>query len=101
MNHKCTKADIVDKLYRQHDLLRKDIQLVIEEFMGVIKDELIEGNDVELRGFGSFRIKKRNGNDNARDPRTGDKVVSEPHKVVSFRAGKELREKVRPLDEAD
>ena len=55
------------------------------------RDSLLEGGRVEIRGFGSFKVKEY-GSYAGRNPRTGEKVAVEPKRLPFFRAGKELKE---------
>src|SRR5262249_50743145 len=59
-----------------------------------IVDTLIEVGRIELRNFGVFEVKMRKAR-KARNPRTGERVDVEPKKVVTFKPGKEMEEKVR------
>ena len=54
-----TKAEIVSNISNKLGIDKSDVQITIEKFMGEIKDSLESGNNVYLRGFGSFIIKKR------------------------------------------
>ena len=56
-----------------------------------MKESLLEGGRVEIRGFGSFKVKEY-GSYAGRNPRTGEKVAVEPKRLPFFRAGKELKE---------
>ncbi len=91
---KVTKADIVDQIYLDANISKKDAKVVIEHFFDVVKKSLAEDGIVELRGFGTFELKQRKGRENARNPKSGDVVTVKPHCVVSFRSGKELKAQV-------
>jgi integration host factor subunit beta len=56
-------------------------------------DSLAKGEKVEIRGFGSFKVKQREGR-NGRNPKSGESIFIEPKKVPFFKAGKELKERV-------
>ena len=62
-------------------------------FFAVITDALAQGNRVELRGFGAFSVKKRDGRI-GRNPRTGESVAVEEKHVPFFKTGKLLRDRL-------
>jgi integration host factor subunit beta len=68
-------------------------QRIVEIFFGIISDALLEGNRVEIRGFGSFTVKNYRSY-MGRDPRNGDPVMVKPKKLPYFRPGKTLKEAV-------
>ncbi len=88
-----TKAEMVEKVSAKINLTKKDTERVVNIVFGSIIQALTQGDKVELRGFGSFRVRSRESRD-GRNPRTGDTVRIPPKKVPFFKAGKELREMV-------
>ena len=64
---------------------------MVNTFVYSMKDSLLEGGRVEIRGFGSFKVKEY-GSYAGRNPRTGENVAVEPKRLPFFRAGKELKE---------
>lgn len=96
---KWTKADIVNAVYMQTGLAQNDIKTVYERIFSEIKNALVTGKTVELRGVGTFEARLRPPRKKARNPRTGEPVESREHRSVVFRPGRELREAVHaPLD---
>ena len=89
---RCTKADIVDSLYDNTGIDRKEIRKIIDLFFGEIKDALMRRDVIELRGFGTFEIKVRKGRSRARNPKTGETISVRPHGIVCFRPGRELKQ---------
>ena len=87
-----TKADIVDALYDNTGIERKEIRKIIDLFFTEIKAALMRRDDIELRGFGTFELKIRKGRSRARNPRTGEEVQVRPHGIVCFRPGRELKQ---------
>lgn len=88
-----TKADLIDEVAASSDLSKKDSELVVNTFFDSIIDSLSRGDKVELRGFGTFKLRRRKARV-GRNPRTGERV-DVPAKVVPFfKPGKELRELV-------
>ena len=94
---KMTKAVLVENISELTGLSKKDVQSVVDNMIGQLKSALIEGQIIELRGLGTFEVRTRKGRSNARNPRTGQTVKVEDHGVVAFRPGKELKERIWPL----
>ena len=89
-----TKAELVDKISEKKiDLTRKQVEVVVNTVLDGIKDALSRDDKVEIRGFGSFRIRHRRAKE-GRNPKTGEAVAVPPKKVPFFKAGKEIREMV-------
>jgi integration host factor subunit beta len=86
-----TRSELIERLMSQHpDLPQTEIEKVVLTVLNEIKSTLIDNNRVELRGFGTFTIRFRQGRE-GRNPRTGEKVQIETKKVPFFKAGKELQ----------
>lgn len=88
-----TKADLVEKIYEETGLTKKDIALVVDHLIEVISESLATGNNIEIRGFGSFKVKERKGRI-ARNPRTGEPVEVPNRMVPVFKPSKELKNRV-------
>ena len=88
-----TKAELVERVANQINLTKKQTEVVVNTVFSSITESLAEGKKVELRGFGSFRIRQRNARV-GRNPKSGQKVDVPSKKVPFFKAGKELRELV-------
>jgi integration host factor subunit beta len=86
-----TKAELVDEVAQVSDLTRKHSEVIVEAVFSSIIDALQKGDKIELRGFGSFRIRRRDSR-TGRNPKTGAGVMVPAKKVPHFKAGKELRE---------
>lgn len=86
-----TKAELVEEVARAADLTKKDAEVVVDEVFAAIIESLNRGEKIELRGFGSFRIRQRNSR-RGRNPKTGDAVDIPAKAVPYFKPGKELRE---------
>lgn len=91
---KLTKAEIIENIYDQTGVNKKDIHIVLDSIFDEIKKALIEDKIVELRGFGTFEIRTRKGREKAHNPKTGEIVVVNSHGVAVFRPGKELKKSV-------
>jgi integration host factor beta subunit len=92
-----TKADLARSIGKQHNLTQKEAVRVVDAILETISDALADGEKVELRGFGSFTVKKRPGR-TARNPKTGDKVYVPAKVTPAFKASKALK---KLLDETD
>ena len=86
-----TKAELVEEVSRVSDLTKKHSEVIVDTVFKSIIDALHRGEKIELRGFGSFRLRKREPR-KGRNPKTGDKVDVPPKKVPYFKPGKELKE---------
>ena len=85
------KSELVKALADQANISLDEATLVVNTFVDSMKDSLLEGGRVEIRWFGSFKVKEY-GSYAGRNPRTGEKVAVEPKRLPFFRAGKELKE---------
>ena len=90
---KMTKAELVEKVSGQINLTKKQTEIIVNTVFQSITASLSEGKKVELRGFGSFRIRERNAR-LGRNPKSGAQVDVPAKRVPFFKAGKELRELV-------
>lgn len=88
-----TKAEIVEKASAAIDLPKRKGEVVVNEVLQCIIDALADGDRVDLRGFGSFRISSRHKR-LGRNPRTGEEIKVPAKRVPLFRAGKEFRRRV-------
>ena len=86
-----TKADLVDDVASAAELTKKDAERLVEIVFESIIESLNEGGKIELRGFGSFRVRER-GARRGRNPKTGEPVNNPAKRVPYFKAGKELKE---------
>ncbi len=85
------KSELIKALADKKNLSMEDAALIVNTFFDSIKDALKEGRRVEIRGFGSFKIKEYKGYV-GRNPSTGEEVNVRPKKLPFFRVGKELKE---------
>ena len=94
-----TKAELVEEVSRVSDLTKKHSEVIVDTVFKSIIDALHRGEKIELRGFGSFRLRKREPR-KGRNPKTGDKVDVPPKKVPYFKPGKELKDLINREAEA-
>lgn len=88
-----TKADLARHLMDRLELGKKDADLLVNTFLESIIESLRTGEGIELRGFGSFRLRDRKAR-LGRNPRSGESIKVPPKRVVYFKLGKELRSKL-------
>jgi DNA-binding protein HU-beta len=85
-----TKADIVDVIASGTGLTKVETEAVVDGFIQTVITSLRDGKNIEIRGFGSFKVKKRKGRV-ARNPRTGEQVRVDEHYVPIFKVSKDLK----------
>ena len=88
-----TKADIVEKVAEGTGLTKLETEAIVEGFLNTVIQSLKEGKGIEIRGFGSYKVKKKNAR-YARNPRTGEKVFVDEHFVPVFKFSKEFKNTV-------
>ena len=86
-----TKAELVEDVARAAELTKKDAERLVESVFESSIETLKHGEKIELRGFGSFRVRDR-GARRGRNPKTGDPVSIPAKRVPYFKPGKELKE---------
>jgi integration host factor subunit beta len=86
-----TKAELVDEVARVVQLTKKQAETIVNIVFDSIVESLRAGQKIELRGFGSFRLRQRESR-KGRNPKTGDKVDVPPKRVPYFKPGKELKD---------
>ncbi len=91
-----TKADLVEEVLTLGDLTRRDCEIIVETVFESVVGALKRGDKIEIRGFGSFRIRQRNSRV-GRNPKTGAKVEVPAKRVPYFKPSKELRDLVNPV----
>ncbi len=88
-----TKADIIEKLYRAEKFKRTEVANYVETLLEIIKEKLEAGEDILISGFGKFCIKDK-GSRRGRNPHTGEPIILEPRRIVTFRPSGKLRDKI-------
>ena len=86
-----TKAELVEDVAQAAELTKKDAERLVEIVFESIIETLNQGEKIELRGFGSFRVRER-GARRGRNPKTGDPVDIPAKRVPYFKPGKEMKE---------
>jgi integration host factor beta subunit len=87
-----TKSVLIEKVSEKVEgLTRNQTEIVVDTVFDSIKKALMQGEKIEIRGFGNFRLKTRNPR-KARNPKTGESVEVPGKKVLYFKVGKALKE---------
>jgi integration host factor subunit beta len=86
-----TKADLVEEVARVTELTRKDSEVIVDTLFESVIKALKTGDKLEVRGFGSFRVRQRNARV-GRNPKTGEKVEVPAKRVPYFKPSKELKD---------
>jgi integration host factor subunit beta len=86
-----TKADLVEEVSRVTELTRKDSEVIVDTLFESVIKALRDGDKLEVRGFGSFRVRQRNARV-GRNPKTGEKVEVPAKRVPYFKPSKELKD---------
>ena len=92
-----TKQALIQEIAKSTGFVRNDIKTVIEQFLDLLAEKLIEGNTIEIRGFGTFACKPRKARP-ARNPRTGETVLFEERMVPSFKFSNDIKDKINSLE---
>ena len=88
-----TKRELIALVAAAEDITVKEAELAVKTIFGSMKRALQNEDRIEIRGFGSFKVKWYPGYQ-GRNPRTGDSIQVKSKKLPFFRAGKELKERV-------
>lgn len=89
-----TKADIINEISRSTGIEKAAVLATVEKFMEVVKDSMAHGENVYLRGFGSFIIKTRKAK-TARNISKNTTILIPEHKVPAFKPAKVFLEEVK------
>lgn len=87
------KADLINKLSKDMNITKQEAENGVNIFFDTLKDAIKRGEEIELRGFGSFRIRKRDPR-SGRNPRTGERVKVPAKKVIYFKPSKILKQMI-------
>ncbi|MDL2251319.1 HU family DNA-binding protein [Odoribacter sp. OttesenSCG-928-J03] len=87
------KAQLIDAIADQANLTKADSKKALEAFVQAVGDSLKKGDKVALIGFGSFSVAER-GARTGRNPQTGKTITIPAKKVIKFKAGSELADKI-------
>lgn len=95
-----TKAEIAEHLFLKLGLNKNDSKDIVELFFEEIRTILAEGDQVKLSGFGNFELRVK-GERPGRNPKTGEEIPISARRVVTFRPGQKLKNRVENADIVD
>jgi len=87
------KSELIEALAEKMQLPVREAASITNTIIDTMSDALAKGNSIEIRGFGSFVVKKYESY-TGRNPKTGEKIKVSPKKLPFFKVGKDLRERV-------
>ena len=87
------KSDLIEALSKETGLPVRKAEEVVNTVFNSMVDSLAKGDRVEIRGFGSFKIKNYDGY-TGRNPKTGELIEVKPKRLPFFKCGKDLKERV-------
>jgi integration host factor subunit alpha len=85
-----TKIDIIDSVYENLGIPKKECVSIVESVFEIIKDDLYKGNDVMISGFGKWTVKAKKER-KGRNPQTGEALMIDARRVVTFKPSSVLR----------
>jgi len=88
-----TKNRVIDSIYKNTDLIKSEAAQTFQSLMEIMKQTLESGEDVLISGFGKFCVKKKNER-KGRNPETGNNMILEARRVVTFKWSGKLKEKL-------
>lgn len=97
------KSDLVTVLIQRARVSQRQAEEAVDHIFDTLKSALVHGDDIEIRGLGTFRVKKYDGY-TGRNPKTHTAIPVKPKRGVLFRTGKELRDRMNanlPPDAAE
>ena len=87
------RAELVAKIAEKCEMTKKDAESALSAFISSVTEALVEGDKVQLVGFGTFEVRDREAR-TGRDPRTGNPIEIPASKAPAFKAGKALKDAV-------
>ncbi|MGD0276197.1 MAG: integration host factor subunit alpha [Syntrophales bacterium] len=88
-----TKKELIDLIYDRMGISKIESYKIVESFFDIIKDELIQGNDVMISGFGRWSVNKKRARI-GRNPQTGGTLMIRTRKVITFRCSPMVRKEL-------
>ena len=88
-----TKADLVEALHNEMNLNKREAKDFVEMFFEEIKKSLEQGEEVKLSGFGNFTLRDKDERP-GRNPKTGEEIPISARRVVTFKTGLKLKERI-------
>lgn len=91
-----TKAEMAERLFETVGLNKREAKEFVDDFFEVVRDALARGEQVKLSGFGNFDLREKNQRP-GRNPKTGKEIPISARRVVTFRPGQKLKERVEAV----
>ena len=88
-----TKANLINSVYNTTDFAKQESSAVVESLLEIIKRTLVSGEDVLVSGFGKFCVKDKKER-KGRNPQTGDDMMMDARRVVTFKCSNIMRDKI-------
>jgi integration host factor subunit alpha len=92
-----TKAQLSVMLFDQLGLNKREAHDFIDAFFDMLFNELVEGQDVKISGFGNFEVRNKSARP-GRNPRTGEDVIIPPRRVITFKASGLLKTQINQFE---
>jgi len=93
MTKNLTKLDLIETIYADIGFSKRESVDIVENFLDIIKETLINGENVKLSGFGSFNLRDKRAR-RGRNPKTGESITITPRRVLTFKVSNVFREKL-------
>ena len=90
-----TRKELVNEISEALGLKKTQIYPIIDSLFDVMRENLVEGNRIEIRGFGALEVKDTKPKPSARNPRTGARISVPARRKAKFKPGKILKEALR------
>jgi len=87
------KADLISRISQELNIPKQEAEEGVNLFFETIREAILKGEEIEIRGFGSFRFRNRTSR-SGRNPRTGETIKIKASKVPTFKPGKALKDAV-------
>lgn len=88
-----TKAKVVENIYEELDLPRRQCVEIVESLLEIMKRSLENGEDIMISGFGKFMVKEKRAR-RGRNPATEEEMMLDPRRVVTFKCSGKLRDMI-------
>ena len=87
------KTELIAAVAERAELSKKDAEKAVKAFTGVVAEELVKGEKIQLVGFGTFEVSERKERE-GRNPKSGEKMTISASRTPKFKAGKALKDQV-------
>jgi len=91
------KSELIQKLAEEADIPPKIAEIAVNTVFGSMADALVKGEGIEIRGFGSFKVREYQGR-TGNHPRSGELIEIPSKRRPFFKVGKELRERINKIE---